>query len=457
MVFSDEERALENSKLALILSQNNHYVKGQIKSLSRSSQIYMRMGNMEKALDANKMLEKVSLESNDYISLCNALRLKSIVLAKLGLYDEALKNADNALKFSENISSKYSFHRSRGLIYQAKSIILVDKEKVDSVRYKLCLKENFNALSEFQKMNKIKRDPQIYTVTLSNIAWMYINLKKLDSGKIYLKQAMRAQPYADSNSEKETFYYLEGKIKLEENDYKAAIQYFQKAYELNKMYTNDPYKNKNIFEGMYLAYKGLGHEKEYLNYLAKHEFLTDSLSMAEKRALSGPVKEIIQKNEQKTNEKTSYIRLTLIILVLGICLAAVICYLFYIKYQKEKKLKKLNEISVIEKETKLVEMEKKINVTFEEVIRLAKSDDPAFLPRFKEVYPDFYNRLLAKYPDLTPGQLKFCAMLRLNFSTKEIAQYSHISIRSVEIKRGRLRKELNILSSENLNKWMMEF
>ena len=64
---------------------------------------------------------------------------------------------------------------------------------------------------------------------------------------------------------------------------------------------------------------------------------------------------------------------------------------------------------------------------------------------FKESYDnldhDFLKRMKNTHPSLTPSDLKLCAYLRLNLSSKEIAPMLHISIRSVEIKRYRLRKK----------------
>ncbi|WP_313101109.1 hypothetical protein [Epilithonimonas sp.] len=48
-------------------------------------------------------------------------------------------------------------------------------------------------------------------------------------------------------------------------------------------------------------------------------------------------------------------------------------------------------------------------------------------------------------------------MLKLNFTTKEIANYNNISVRSVETRKNRLRKLMNIPSDLDLNKWMMDF
>jgi len=70
--------------------------------------------------------------------------------------------------------------------------------------------------------------------------------------------------------------------------------------------------------------------------------------------------------------------------------------------------------------------------------------------RFQEVHSDFYNKLNELFPNLTPNELKLCAFLRLNMSTKDIAAITFLSVNSINIARHRLRKKLNIDQDENL-------
>jgi DNA-binding CsgD family transcriptional regulator len=79
-----------------------------------------------------------------------------------------------------------------------------------------------------------------------------------------------------------------------------------------------------------------------------------------------------------------------------------------------------------------------------------------FETAFDDVHEDFLTRLKQKYPSLTPKELKLCAYLRLNISTKEIAPLMNISIRGVEICRYRVRKKLNIDRDQNLTSMIME-
>ncbi len=67
----------------------------------------------------------------------------------------------------------------------------------------------------------------------------------------------------------------------------------------------------------------------------------------------------------------------------------------------------------------------------------------------------FFMALKEKYPCLTPNDLRLCAYLRLNLSTKEIARLLNISPRGVEISRHRLRKKLNLPKDEHLFDFLM--
>ena len=57
---------------------------------------------------------------------------------------------------------------------------------------------------------------------------------------------------------------------------------------------------------------------------------------------------------------------------------------------------------------------------------------------------DFFKKIKKIHPKLTPNDLRFCAFLRLNLSSKEIAPLLNISVRSIEIKRYRLRKKMDL-------------
>ncbi|MCB8999391.1 MAG: regulator [Bacteroidales bacterium] len=69
---------------------------------------------------------------------------------------------------------------------------------------------------------------------------------------------------------------------------------------------------------------------------------------------------------------------------------------------------------------------------------------------FERAHEKFLHKLMNKFPSLTPGDLRLCAYLRMNLSSKEIAPLLKISVRGVENHRYKLRKKLNLKPDENL-------
>jgi tetratricopeptide (TPR) repeat protein/DNA-binding CsgD family transcriptional regulator len=79
-----------------------------------------------------------------------------------------------------------------------------------------------------------------------------------------------------------------------------------------------------------------------------------------------------------------------------------------------------------------------------------------FEVRFTQVHKDFYEKLNLKYPDLTPNEIKLCAFLRLNMTTKDISAITRQSVHSINVARTRLRKKLNLANcEENLINFLM--
>jgi DNA-binding CsgD family transcriptional regulator len=75
---------------------------------------------------------------------------------------------------------------------------------------------------------------------------------------------------------------------------------------------------------------------------------------------------------------------------------------------------------------------------------------------FNEAHESFFKKLKANHPDLVPNDLKLCAYLHMNMSSKEMASLLNISLRGVEIRRYRLRKKLEVPHDKNLTEFLME-
>ena len=73
-----------------------------------------------------------------------------------------------------------------------------------------------------------------------------------------------------------------------------------------------------------------------------------------------------------------------------------------------------------------------------------------FEARFTAVNQSFYKNLKEKYPDLGQTDLKICALVKLNFSSKDMSSLLGISFESVHTSRYRLRKKFKLDRNENL-------
>jgi AraC family transcriptional regulator, chitin signaling transcriptional activator len=78
---------------------------------------------------------------------------------------------------------------------------------------------------------------------------------------------------------------------------------------------------------------------------------------------------------------------------------------------------------------------------------------------FKEAFDtadkDFLKKVKQAHASLTPNDLRLCAYLRLNLSSKEIAPLLNISVRSIEIKRYRLRKKMELPHEQGLVEYIL--
>ncbi len=100
-----------------------------------------------------------------------------------------------------------------------------------------------------------------------------------------------------------------------------------------------------------------------------------------------------------------------------------------------------------------------VNTVIKKINRSIDSDKQweVFETHFENVHEEFLKRLKESYPDLSPRELKLCAYLRLNISSKEIANLMNISVRGVEISRYRLRKKLGLEHDTNLTDFILSY
>ncbi|MBN1117458.1 MAG: hypothetical protein JXA77_09655 [Bacteroidales bacterium] len=135
-------------------------------------------------------------------------------------------------------------------------------------------------------------------------------------------------------------------------------------------------------------------------------------------------------------------------------LASIAMQMTYKNEMLHKVAQKLSKVSqkMIHQESKY-QVEGLIKTLEKDMVR--DDDWEKFELSFDQVHEDFLKKLRKNFLELSPKDLRLCAYLRMNLSSKEIAPLLNISIRGVEISRYRLRRKLGIDRDKNLTEFMM--
>ena len=115
-------------------------------------------------------------------------------------------------------------------------------------------------------------------------------------------------------------------------------------------------------------------------------------------------------------------------------------------------IKKNQFLSKIKKDLNNIDSVSKVSLVIKIIDRhLNNTDDWKFFEEaFNNADKDFLKKVKDIHPTLTNNDLRLCAYLRLNLSSKDIAPLLNITLSSVEIKRYRLRKKMHLTKNEGL-------
>ncbi|WP_143525149.1 hypothetical protein [Labilibacter marinus] len=291
---------------------------------------------------------------------------------------------------------------------------------------------------------------------------IYAKMNKVDkSSEYYLKSLAIAEEFKSHQNFVPDVYKKLGDLYLSINQPKRAYQYLEKSFNTtDSLFGVRNANNRKVLE-------------------VKDDF-------RQKQEMQKEILEQANVTELKQEKRILFLRNTVLTIILISSILISVVTFFYLRHRhrvsekilknkqkiKEEKNHEILELKnkeltssalqLIEKDQLLIEIKNKLssvkNKDLKELIAKinanSKHDWKEFDTRFTSVNQGFYKSLSEKFPELTQRDHKLCALIKLNFSSKEMSLLLGISIESVHTSRYRLRQKLSLDKGENLTEFI---
>jgi tetratricopeptide (TPR) repeat protein/DNA-binding CsgD family transcriptional regulator len=470
-VNSDLDKAMEYAIKVKELAEDLKLEKYQARAMDAIGSIYYDIGNQAKSSEnffgSLKIYEKLKDKDGIGGTFC---RIGTLYLDQKD-YDKAVEY------YSKSISIAKEINRMDGIASNLNNLAKVYSEKKE---YEKALQSYNEAL----QINIEMENSYLIASNYLNIADVYVALKQYPVAIQKLQQAQ------------EIFDKLGNKIRLAKCRVMLSEIYLQMGEHANgeeealsalrigesQKYNQIIVSAAGVLNKLYLAKKDTA---AAFRYFALEKQYQDSLFLTEKQKTLSKLELQYQfeKNEQQARSERQ--RRNVIIIIISGCLIFCLIIIFLILKQLKLKAKKLelekinheqeldfknkemvlNVMSLMKKNEMLADLSEKL-IHIEEESTTAESKDTIkkvahelqksqegeiwkeFSYRFKEVHGEFYDKILLKYPTLTPNELKLCAFLRLNMSSKDIAELTGQRVSTLETARYRLRQKMGIANTD---------
>ena len=460
--------------------------------------IFFNQGQYEKALERYE-LSKTYFSQLD--SLLPKIRGLSTTYNNIALVQIELKNYNSAL---ENITKAYNLRIKNNFnpidiahSFKSFSELFFIWNMQDKGNLYLAKTDSINRMIQNQKLStKFKDYDDLTFKLLDNYLGNCYEYKGeyLFNQKRY-KQALEAYDTASSHYRDFTFQKVslinkKANVHYMLGDYESSLKAIEECIALSK----EQNLQKQIEIALELKIKalnklGLSSEIELLvEELLKNKDYRYSVQVSQLLSGLESKNDILIKKREIEEQKQKNSRIVfisiIVILILGIATAYFLSRKVYLdkqmiissqnekiaKSELEHKKRELaaistnivqenEQVSNILKDLKyyssLLKSEKDRN-SFSPLIKSInrilseKRKDDLYSDQFNAAYPGYLEYLTRTYPDLTTADLKLCTFLRMNLNTKEIAEIMGLSVRSVESRRYRLRKKLQLSKEDDL-------
>ncbi len=471
-----------------------------INSINELSNLYGHNLNYDKAYDGYWKALLLAEKSDDIFSKSRVYQYLGWLYSFYNRNTKALENFNNALTINKELFSKNDIKDSF-LISDYFSMANFYRYNKDYKTAKIYLD------SCYQYYNARKSEESNYFLESEN-AFLLITEGKLDEAEAILKKSQE-HFHSNNGSYLVIIHFFLAKLHFEKNDFEKTKFHYNKSLELSDKYNSHRnYQIINHKELSQLYYDSNEYKQAFTHIKAALELENKIFGINSKnneylfeikdqhRTQKEAQEKII--NQQRLSElehrqNIFVLRLTL----LSISLVSLLVISFMVfknlkrKHNREKKVlkqkqrQKLKEtkkamvlknkelaksaLQLIEKDEFIASLKDALNknkkdLNIESVNKIIKSIQPGtannwkeFEARFIDINQDFYKDLKTDFPTLTQTDLKICALIKLNFSSKEMASLLGISAESIHTSRYRLRKKLDLQRNDNLGEFISKY
>ncbi|GAA3589377.1 tetratricopeptide repeat protein [Flavivirga amylovorans] len=445
---------------------------------------YELIGGIHKELGNYHIALTETLKALNFFEQKKDKLRKGDALLQLGNIEYLLGNYDKALDYTTNSYSIYKDYKD--LQYQSYAANDIGDTYVKLQKLDLAKQYYETAL----KLATDIKNKEIEGSSLVNLGNTYARLKQYSTAIDFLNQGLDIHRTLDyKNAIAKDLNHI-AQVAIETKRFNEAFKNLDESI----MISSKTGSKENLSEAYYLRYKANKHVNDLKKALSDHEYfatindsvfnITKSKQIEELRTIHETEKKeqqiTLQKNEiDLLKQKGEINNLYKILFGIGFLLSLIGFYAVRqkLKHSKIEKEKLDLELEFKKKEltTHALHLAKK-NEVLEGLKQQAKSfktsesglkgynqlirtinfdlkDDnnwENFSRYFQEVHKDFNSNVKQKFPELTPNELRLMSLLKMNLSSKEIANILNISQEGIKKARYRLRKKLNISTEDSL-------
>lgn len=407
--------------------------------LKSQCQYFLIKADFNKLITASQLLSTKSKQYKEPISEAISYAYLSNAYALNGLTDDAETALNDGLRVLNKIKAvDDDVIKAKGRMYTDLANVAIVKNQPKQQLFYM-----HRAMEEHSKIRDETLKRRLNFRDLSNLAMTYYEFD-IDSAEYYAARSIEVSTDRDINNDLMFNNYLVlGVFNKHKKNYSEAINFYKKAEEIeeNKYLPNVEELYKRFVE----IYSAIGDSSNSEKYQTKLNLLRLEVSQNKNESLHTIIENA--RNEDKSG--------TYRIILIGSIVLILTLLLFLLQfYRKNRTLAKQ------EKESQHFLQKNKSaqnNESIKELIDIISNNSPGFLFAFEKVFPDFVPKLLKLFPEASKIEIEFCALIKINLSTKEIAKYKSIHIRSVQNRKYQIRKKLNIPAENDIYDWFRDF